>query len=134
MNPRPTPATEPPGLARNPARAPRPTTDNPGRPVPVLGFLGAPSGIVSFAAVDTTPGARCVMAPAAGATPEPDAYRDAIRRLWRDHLDARQHLLVFAAALTPRHGSPVLTFVGPYAAEAREILEAIATRNRPTNP
>ena len=134
MNPRPTPATEPPGLARNPARATRPTTDNPGRPVPVLGFPGAPSGVVSFAVADTFPGARCVLAPEFGYSPSSAAYTDGIRSLWRDHLGAREHLLVFAAALTPRHGSPVLTIAGPYAAEAREILEAIVTRNRPTHP
>jgi hypothetical protein len=102
--------------------------------VPVLGFLGAPSGVVSFAVAGTNPGARCVLAPETGFSPSSAAYTNGIRCLWRDHLGAREHLLVFAAALTPRHGSQVLTFVGPYAAEAREILEAIATRNRPTNP
>ena len=116
-----------------PAPRGRPLT-TPAAPVPVLGFPGAPSGVVSFAVADTFPGARCVLAPEFGYSPSSAAYTDGIRSLWRDHLGAREHLLVFAAALTPRHGSPVLTIAGPYAAEAREILEAIATRNRPTHP
>jgi len=81
------------------------------------GKLDAVSGILDMSTVDTTPGARCAMAPPAGLDLDPDGYRDLMRKRYRDDPGHRQHMVLYAKRKAPCSG--------PYAEQAAAILSAI---------
>jgi len=83
---------------------------------------GAFSRILDMSTVDTTPGARCALAPPTGLDLDADGYRDLMRNRYRNDPGARQHMLIFARRLASTK------IIGPWAAEARSILEAICTK------
>jgi hypothetical protein len=76
-------------------------------------------GMMDMTAVDTTPGARCALAPPPGLDLTPGDYRDLMRLRYRTSPAHRQHMRIYARRIgyTP--------CVGPWAAEARKILGAI---------
>ena len=82
-----------------------------------------------MATVDTTPGARCALAPAAGSSPTTEQYRALMRERYRTNVCARQHMAVYAWRLYARPHHRATTIVGPYALEARTILESINARH-----
>lgn len=79
-------------------------------------------GIYNSALVDTTPGAACAFAPMPGFSGNDNQYR----ALMRDRYKQRgydQHMVVLAMQ---RKKGLELTFAGPYAALAKEIIDGIA--------
>lgn len=91
-------------------------------------MTAAPQGRVDFGSVDTTPGARCAMAPNAGDAMSADEYRTEMRRRWREDPGARQHMAVYALRLGDGARPVPMPFYGPHAATARDILTSIAGR------
>jgi hypothetical protein len=85
----------------------------------VITPVDMPTGNLDLGTVDTTPGARCALAPPAGVDLTPGDYRDLMRLRYRTSPAHRQHMTILARRIgyTP--------CVGPWAAEARKILEAI---------
>ena len=83
------------------------------------GKLDAFLGILDLGMVDTTPGARCALAPPVGVDLTPGDYRELMRLRYRTSPAHRQHMTILARRIgyTP--------CVGPWAQEARKILEAI---------
>lgn len=74
--------------------------------------------------VDTTPGARCVMAPNSGQDLDADGYRALMRDRYRDQ-GCRQHMAVIARRMDGGEHCCAVPFVGPHAGEARKILETM---------
>ena len=81
---------------------------------------GAFQWLLDLSTVDTTPGARCALAPPTGLDLDAEGYRDLMRNSYRNDPGARQQMVV----LSRRLASTKIT--GPWADEARKILEAIA--------
>ena len=81
--------------------------------------LAAFLGLLDMSCVDTTPGARCALAPPVGLGMTPTDYTALMRLRYRTSPAHRQHMRVFAR----RIGYSTIT--GPWAAEARRILEHI---------
>ena len=79
------------------------------------GFLGH----LDLSCVDTTPGARCALAPMAGVELDSDGYTELMRTRYRTSPAHRTQMAVLARRIgyTP--------IVGPWAAEARKILMKI---------
>ena len=82
---------------------------------------GAFLGLLDLSTVDTTPGARCALAPPTGLDLDAEGYRDLMRGRYRNDPGARQHMLIFARRLASTK------IIGPWAAEARSILDAICS-------
>lgn len=87
---------------------------------------GAPSGMVDFAVADTTPGARCVLAPPAGDDLTDDQYLALMRKRYRQDIHCLVHLWFFA-----RHVNET-EFVGPYAEQAKAILRKVSVTHEAT--
>lgn len=83
----------------------------------VITPVDIPTGNLDMAAVDTTPGARCAMAPPKGMGLNTELYRDLMRGRYRDDPGHRQHMIRYA-----KHKAPCS---GPWAAQAEAILSAI---------
>lgn len=62
------------------------------------------------------------MALGAGFDQDNKGYRENIRARFKQDPEARQHMLIAAYAMNPRHPSPEVKITGPFAEEARRIL------------
>ena len=85
-------------------------------------FLGGYEGFLGhldLSCVNTTPGARCALAPPAGVELDSDGYTELMRTRYRTSPAHRTQMAVFARRIgyTP--------IVGPWAGEARKILMKI---------
>ena len=78
-------------------------------------------GHLDLSCVDTTPGARCALAPPLDADLDSDGYTELMRTRYRTSPAHRTQMAVFAR----RIGYTPIT--GPWATEARKILERIGT-------
>lgn len=83
------------------------------------GQIDAFLGLLDFSVVDTRPGARCAMAPPDGEPITQDGYRDLIRSRYRQSPAHRSHMQIMARRIS------YTPCTGPFAAEARAILEKI---------
>lgn len=89
------------------------------------GLLRLPAGVVDFSHVDTTPGAGGVLAPPPETDLDAAAYRALIRDRYRCDHGARQHLLSYARRINASEYHRATPIIGPFAIEARAILNAI---------
>jgi len=107
------------------ATAPRPSIRTVAPADASTGLLRLPAGIVDFSHIDTTPGSGGVLAPPPETDLTTDVYRALIRDRYRRDHGARQHLLAYARRLNTSKYHRATPIIGPFAAEARAILNAI---------
>jgi len=89
------------------------------------------SGVMDFSSFDTTPGANSLFAPLAGAQGSGAAYLRGMRKALQTNNHLRM-LIGIAALSAMRSGMP--KFTGPYATEAKQILEeAIQKHSKESN-
>jgi hypothetical protein len=100
-----------------------------GAPEAPQGKPGALPCVFDMGTVDTTPGARCAMAPSHGSALDPHQYQNLMRERYRADMAARQHMAIYARRLYSRPNHAATNIVGPYATQARTILEAINARH-----
>ena len=76
-------------------------------------------GRIDFTCIDTEPGAASAFAPPKGWQGD---YRQYLRDRWKRDPGVRQHIAVVGRMLGRKES---ISFRGPFAAEARQIAEAV---------
>jgi len=106
------------------------TPDPQPRPAP------APAHPVPLSAYDfdTTPGARGALAPPADFAGDRHQYLALMRQRYHQDHEARQCILIAALRTNQAFGDRALTFRGPFADWAREVILTTARRLRAPAP
>lgn len=99
-------------------------------PKTVTGPLRAPTEPLSSDHFETEPGADSALAPPFGFDQDASRYLDFMRHRYLHNPEVRQCIIIAAlrANRAPHHA--VITYTGPYAEQARSIIEGTARRIR----
>lgn len=99
-------------------------------PRPVSGPLRAPNAPLSLEHFTTEPGAHGALAPPFAFDGGPDRYLAAMRQRYLHNPEVRQCIIIAALRANREPHRDVITYTGPYAEQARLIIEGTRQRIR----
>lgn len=99
-------------------------------PKTVRGPLRAPTAPMSSDHFETEPGADSALAPPFDFNQDVSRYMDFMRHRYLHNPQVRQTIIIAALRANREPHKDVITYAGPYAEQARDIIEGTARRIR----